>query len=230
MKRAHRLLLGLIAGIAILLGGIWFLSRAVSDHEKLYQGKPSGYWQEQLNSPEAAASNRASAVLTGEIIPHLTLVMLQDTADSGRKLMLISALEKLPGVSINFTKADGRREAATIELGLFGPPARAAVPALLQALKGNDDVIRGRAAIALGRIHADPDIVIPALLACLTDSENDPRAEAVEALGAYGEKAKAAVPRLLGYLGKNENKALWSATPNALKSIDPAAAAKAGIK
>ena len=231
MKRALRIILGLVGGVAILLGGTWLLARGLSDREQLYQGKPSDYWAGQLNSSDAAVSNRANAVLNSEIIPHLTSVMMQDTTDSGRKLRLITALEQLPGVTINSTKADGRREAATIEMGLFGPPARAAVPALLQVLKGNDDVVRGRAATALGRIHADPEIVIPALLACLTDSENDPRAEAAEALGNYGDKAKAAVPHLLGYLGNTKNdKALWAAVPNALKSIDHAAAAKAGVK
>ncbi len=215
------------AGLGIVFGGIWLLTRTLGEHDTLYQGKTADYWSEQLNGPDATASNRANAVLTGDIIPGLVNVMLCDTNDSRLRLALIDKLNGLPGVTIYFEPADGRRALAARGLGEFGLAAKPAIPVLLQALKSNDTVIHGPAIAALGKIHGEPDTIIPLLIGYLDDNElND---EAATALGNFGAQAKVALPKLMPML-KIPNKDLHHAVVLALKQIDPAAAAQAGVK
>ena len=78
-----------IAGLAIVFGGVWLLTRTLGEHETLYRGKPADYWSAQLNGPGASASNQANAVVSGEIIPSLVNVMFFDTNDSRLRLALV---------------------------------------------------------------------------------------------------------------------------------------------
>ena len=182
-KKIVRMSVAVVAGLGIVFGGIWLLTRTLGEHDTLYQGKAAYYWSEQVNSPDATASNHANAVLTGEIIPGLVNVMFSDTNDSRLRLALIDKLNDLPGVAIYFEPADGRRALAARGLGEFGLAAKPAIPVLLLALKGNDTVIHGPAIAALGKIHGDPDTIIPLLIGYLDDSELN--GEAATALGEF---------------------------------------------
>ena len=219
--------LGVLVGSAILVGVIWVLTKTLGDHETYYQGKPLFDWVAQLNSSNAAASSQADIVLIKDIIPHLTEVMFHDTNDSRLRLTLAEKLNGLPGVNVYFTDADGRRGKAARDLGEFGPAARPAIPALLQALKAKDSAVHGPALTALGEIHCEPDIIIPLLINYLDDSNlND---EAAEALGRFGPAAKPALPKLVPLL-KITDKDLHHAVVEALQKIDPKAAAEAGAR
>ena len=219
--------LGVLVGSAILVGVIWVLTKTLGDHETYYQGKPLYGWVAQLNSSNAAASSQADSVLIKDIIPHLTEVMFHDTNDSRLRLTLVEQLNGLPGVNVRFTDADGRRAKAARDLGEFGPAARPAIPALLQALKTKDSAVHGAALAALGGIHCEPDTIIPLLINYLDDSNlND---EAAEALGNFGPAAKPALPKLVPLL-KIADKDLHHAVVEALQKIDPKAAAEAGAR
>lgn len=215
------------AGLAIVFGGIWLLTRTLGEREPLYQGQDAYYWSVQLNSPDAAASNHANAVVTGEIMPNLVNVMFNDTNDSRLRLALIDKLNTLPGVNIYFEPADGRRALAAQTLGEFGLAAKSAIPVLLQALKSADSIVHGPAIFALGKIHGEPDTIIPLLMGYLDDKELN--AEAATALGDFGSQAKVALPKLIPML-KIPDKDLHHAVALALKQIDPAAAVTAGVK
>jgi hypothetical protein len=222
-----RMSVAVIAGLAIVFGGVWLLTRTLGEHETLYRGKPADYWSAQLNGPGASASNQANAVVSGEIIPSLVNVMFCDTNDSRLRLALVDKLNTLPGVNIYFEPADGRRALAARGLGEFGLAAKPAIPVLLQALKSKDTIVHGPAVAALGKIHGEPDTIIPLLIGYLDDNElND---EAATALGNFGPQAKAALPKLIPML-EIPNKDLHHALVGALKQIDPAAAAQAGVK
>jgi HEAT repeat protein len=139
----------------------------------------------------------------------------------------VDGLNSLPGIDIPFMPAYDRRKSAAHELGVYGPAAWAAVPALLQALNSlnsDDDAVRETAAISLGNIHAEPDTVIPALTQCLGDYGVN--AKAVSALGQFGAAAKAAVPRVIILLQANDPETQWAAG-EALRKIDPEAFARA---
>jgi HEAT repeat protein len=225
-KRIVRMSVAVAAGLAIVFGAVWLLTRTLGDHETLYQGKDAYYWSEQLKSPDATASNHANTVLTGDIIPGLVNVMFHDTNDSQLRLALIDKLNTLPGVTIYFEPADGRRALAARGLGQFGLAAKPAIPVLLQALKSTDTAVHGPAIAALGMIHGEPDTIIPMLMGYLDDKElND---EAATALGNFGSQAKVALPKLIPML-KIPDKDLHHAVALAIKQIDPTAAAAAGI-
>jgi len=131
-------------------------------------------------------------------------------------------LNGLPGVTIYFTPADGRRVGAAGTLGQIGPLAQKAIPDLIQALKGGDAAVRGPAARALGEIHGEPDRVIPLLMSYLDDPQDGVPEGAVEGLGEFGVLAKAAVPKLLEMSkAAGQDKDMLGALSIALKRIEP---------
>lgn len=226
-RRLIRISFAVAIGLATLAGAIWVLSKTLSNREQFFQARPLRYWVAQMKSQDPGASKQAELVLNQVIIPQLTESMFHDTNDSKLRKALVENLNELPGILIGFTPAEGRRATAAAELGDFGAQAGAAIPALILALKGHDEVVRGPAAKALGEIHGQPEVVIPLLISVLDDNElND---EAAEALGNFGPLAKAAVPKLIPLL-KAPDKDLHFAVVDALKRIDPDAAATAGVK
>ena len=220
--------IGICAGMLALIGLIWTLSQTLGNlHEELYQGQPLSHWQEQLNGGDVAASNAALAVVNAVVIPRLVDEMFHDTNDSQLRLDLIGTLNGLPGVEIAYVEADRRRAVAAYFLGELGPVAAATVPSLIEVLKGPDVMVHESAIEALGKIHSDPDDVIPLLIKCLDDRNFDD--EAARALSYYGSLAKAAEPKIIRLLRVGDRDDQLTAQ-EALKKIDPEAAAKAGIK
>jgi hypothetical protein len=134
-KRMLRMSAGVLAGLCVLAGCTWVLSRTLGTHETLYQGKSLDYWSMQLTNRDAAASNQAVAVLYSDIIPHLTNQMVSDTNDSALRVALIDKLNMLPGIQMEFVGAEQRRVQAVMDLAAFGPRAKPAVPILLKLLK-----------------------------------------------------------------------------------------------
>jgi WD40 repeat protein/HEAT repeat protein len=84
------------------------------------------------------------------------------------------------------------RQGAASALGRFGVGAKAAVPALTEALQDENSFVRSRVALALWQIDKHPD-AIPALVENL---KGDHPSIAADALGQIGVAAKAAVPLL----------------------------------
>ncbi len=100
---------------------------------------------------------------------------------------------------------------------------------LFHCLQDPGPSVRGRAANALGMLHQKPEQVVPVLIAMLSDSDDNVRGMAALGLGLYGDKAKTAFPVLLKMFNAPD-KATQMWVGYALKSIDPTAAAKAGVK
>src|SRR5437016_4111599 len=223
-QRLLRISLSVLIGAGLLTGIIFVLIHALGDSLTLYDNKPVYFWMGQLTNQDVAASNHAATVLNQQIIPHLTTVMFQDTNDSRLRITLIDRLNTLPNVTIPYTTAPTRRGEAASTLGDIGPPARAAAPALLRALKGEDLPLRRAAAVALGKIHAEPEVVIPLLVTYLNDESLNEAA--ADGLGEYGPAARAGVPKLLS-LSTVRDKDLHLSALEALMKIDPDAAAQA---
>lgn len=221
MKRLARLSAALLAGIVVFCVGLWTLIHLLGDREVLYAGKNESYWIEQAKQKDAFLPGETTyRTINQIIIPQLARTLLQDTNDSPLRIWLVNALNCLPGVNIYFSTAPTRRGNAALFLGQLGPAAQAAAPALLQAFKGTDPIVREPAAVALGKLQVDPPNTVPFLIACL---DNPDLAEAAaDGLGEYGALAKTAVPKLM-VLAKTREKELRHAAFKALQAIDPGA-------
>jgi HEAT repeat protein len=230
MRAWKRIVISVVAGVSVLAAGVWLLVWSLTDREMQYGGKFVRVWIEESHGQDAVVSNRAVVTLSAHIIPQLTNQMFQDTNDSRLQMVLIERLNDfLPGVELQYAPAPFRRAAAARQLGEIGTPAQVAIPALLQVLKADDTPVRANAAGALGQIHREPALVIPALLTALNDPQSSVRTAAAEALASWGQDARAAVPRLVQLLDDQSDRDLFEAVREALKEIDPEAAAKAGL-
>jgi hypothetical protein len=127
-------------------------------------------------------------------------------------------------------------------LPLFeGDPS--AVPVLLELLQGPDAATRGDAALALGEIGPSARAAVPALIGLLKDERLFLRRNAARALGNMGPEAGEAVPSLVEVWTEVRNRPelrlvcpgiamrseVLGAVGEALKKIDPQAAAEAGV-
>jgi HEAT repeat protein len=141
------------------------------------------------------------------------------------------------------------RVGAAYALGRLGPKARASVPALAEALTDEHPRVREEAARALGRVGVDArsaafrlvnalkdrdaavraaaaEAAVQPLMGVLQQGEVEERVAAVRILGDIGPVAKAAVPLLVQALN---DRFVRPAAADALKRIDPGAAARAGL-
>lgn len=114
------------------------------------------------------------------------------------------------------------RRMAALDLWSWGEPAKAAVPALIEALNDPDERVRDQAVQALGRIGPAALPAVPALTESLKTSET--AWEVASALGAIGRSAAAAVPALAAALG-HPSHLVRSAAAEALGKIGPGAGA-----
>lgn len=132
------------------------------------------------------------------------------------------------------------RASAFEALGMIGPKAKAAMPALrnLLTLTTNYSYWGEVTAVAMWRINGDVTNTLPVLIQGLSQPDPQERGEAIDVMAEMGPRAKAAVPILLNELSQPSslpaiianNADTGQKITNALKQIDPEAAAKAGVK
>jgi len=106
------------------------------------------------------------------------------------------AVPQLTDIYERRVSASSRMTAAS-SLGVFGPAAQGAIPALVRGLADNDPFVRTFTASALGSIHSKPELVVPALAKSLTDTDGLVRGNAAFALSYFGKEAQPATPALL---------------------------------
>ncbi|MBI1914787.1 MAG: HEAT repeat domain-containing protein [Planctomycetes bacterium] len=107
-------------------------------------------------------------------------------------------------------------------IGQFGTAAKAAVPRLLDLLRGRDRSSQSSAASALGEIGPDAASAVPFLIRMLADSDKYYRQNAIKSLGQIGSSANDAVPALIPLLKNDELR--WHVA-GALGGIGPVAKA-----
>jgi len=113
-------------------------------------------------------------------------------------------LRTVAGIAVpQLTEIYGRRISASSRqttassLGVFGPAAQSAIPALVRGLADKNPFVRSATVQALGNIHSQPEIVVPALAKCLSDTDMLVRGNAAFGLAAFGQEAQPAAPALL---------------------------------
>jgi HEAT repeat protein len=103
-----------------------------------------------------------------------------------------------------------------------------AVPAVIEILKNPDDQIAYRAARLLREMRQEPSLEVPALIEAAAGTNTLVASSALWALGQFPDQVKTIEPALLNAL-KNSSGSIRHSAADALKTIDPAAAAKAGV-
>jgi HEAT repeat protein len=99
----------------------------------------------------------------------------------------------------------------------------------LRQLKDPEVVKRRQAIRELGVGLADAERVLPALAEALQDHNEYVRHDAAITLGKFGCAARQVVPTLVAAL-KDKDRSVRTAAAQALKKIDPNAAAKTGVR
>jgi hypothetical protein len=166
-------------------------------------------------------------------IRYVPAEFLNNAAASGFPVLGQRAKNAVPALIelANRNISPASRLGAISALGSIGPPAKEAVPLLLPSATNTDIWVRYRTIVALGSIRSEPERVVPVLMNALHDPNENVQNAAVQQLGWFGPDAKLAVPTLVEFI--NAPNSDWvdkmNAT-NALKNIDPEAAAKAGVK
>jgi HEAT repeat protein len=126
------------------------------------------------------------------------------------------------------------RSAVAVACGWVGPSAQDAVPALVNRyLSDASDEVGLYSAQSLGWIQPEPEQVLPALVKNLEKGGGRrwlTYDETFLVLGKLGPKAQAAVPTLLKIVNDQNDPTFRTSAARALKKIDPAAAAKAGVE
>ena len=103
------------------------------------------------------------------------------------------------------------------------------IEAQRQALKAPGSEARAQACIELAKAGPSAAPAVKELIAVTSDPDPTTRKLAAYALGQIGSAAKEAVPRLKEMMDKDQDRDVYSATVNALRAIDPAAAGGATV-
>ena len=240
-----------VATVALLL------SWNTRDHEPVYQGIRLGAWLDDLTSPtpdlRASATNAIRHMGTNAIP---ALLQEASARQSFPKAILTELMRRQPLVKFHIADHQARALAGFRALGTTGALGLAEgftnqnkwirfgcvgqwemcsdypailFPPLFDCLKDEDPLVRSRAANAVGLVHLQPEKVVPVLTEMLSDPNKDVRSMAALGLCMYGTQATSAVPTLLKQLTNSGPEFQFWGT-NALKAIDPAAAARVGIK
>jgi len=100
----------------------------------------------------------------------------------------------------------------------------------LHALHESNAYLRGQSAVAIWRITGEVDTALPVLLQKMPTTIEDSKWDWIIALGEMGPRAEAVVPQLRTELLQDRMQWLLDYVTNALRRIDPEAAAQAGVR
>ncbi len=215
--------------LAIIAAGIGIAALATMGwlswdrNQVIYQGKSLKAWALQLRAPDPAAREQAADALRMMGVKAVPgLIRLVNTKNTGSRKLVWSLATRLPRKprawffrefpwpDPNEACVDGARG-----LGIIGPEAQSAVPALARALRSPAGGVSLEAAAALGHIGKAS---VPALISALHDDDPQVRHAAVFALGEIGPEAGAAVSVLIPLLNTT-NAALRSSAAYSLLRI-----------
>lgn len=180
-----------------------------------------------LKNPVNQASMNALARIGAEAIPPLIEAMGDKNAQVSFQAAQTLGKMGPPAVASLLKVLDDPRKfrwGAAMSLGLIGPEAKSAVPALVKALGDKEGALKRGAARALGEIGVDSPAVIKALASVLDDREC--AYEAMQSLARFGPKAKAALPALHAVLKKSK---INLGAAEAIARIDPKAKAPLAV-
>lgn len=183
---------------------------------------------------------RGAAVALGELgprakdaVPELVALLLQNQFNEierviGREASVaLARIDPEGSLSVpiltTHLKSDSYalRFQAVVQITMLETSAKAAIPAVLDSLKGDTwEDVRRAAAVALPQLRAEPQIAVPALAAALKDKNAYVRTAVAQTLGVYGTQAKSALPGLQAALN-DPDAGVRQAAQEAVTKIQP---------
>src|SRR5713226_7582340 len=178
--------------------------------ERTYQGRPLSQWLEEYrqvlnntNRERQRKDQERFAAVDPAIVLDLVKVLekrpsLNFEGKLGNQLLQFSATRRIGSwLSYRMTEAQNRRLLANYLLGLLGPKAEPAIPAMLRMYQNTNgpEWVRSSIPWSLARINRRPDLVVPVLAEALSGPPFTQTA--AYALGEFGTNSISAIPALL---------------------------------
>jgi HEAT repeat protein len=190
-----------VVPILIFVAVLLLISQFSPSKEPRWQGKPLTEWLDELKQSSGEDTHRQVAEALRQMGTNslpLLLDMLH-TKDSWlkRKVMVFNRKQSIFQIPVE--PAEQRRGLAVEALTMLGPTGKPAIPALGEALNGNEPFIP--AAYALAQIG--PEAVAPLAIA-VTNQDRQVRIHGIAAMGLLGSNGQAAVPFLLMRLNDSD--------------------------
>lgn len=179
--------------------------------DPISEGRPLSVWLLQLKDPDKKARQQATEAIA----------KLRKAASS----VTPTALEMLKD-----EKDEYNRQLGAYLLAYIRPDPKQVAAALVDALRDKDASVRRMASVALSAMSGQAKSQTPALVDLLSDKEADTRQLAAFVLGNINPNPQAVVAALKMAATKDESELVRRSAGEALKKIDPAAAASAGIQ
>lgn len=212
MSRFVALFVALVAGVGV---AVWYYRAPDDGSRPVRVARNDDRWLDDLLSRTPKEVEAATAELEQRGTAALPLIRrtLQDPAvDPARRKAALKAsailgaraAEVIPDVAIALQEPELAPEAA-LALSFMGSTA---VPALRDAIKSDDAVVRREALRSLGKLRErasiDPQIVVPLLLEALNDPDPSVRNVAVTYLGIVRDSPEKEVAGLIKALADPE--------------------------
>jgi HEAT repeat protein len=208
MRRGALLLLVEIAAVAVVAAIIFDLPLVLEGfwrRESFFQGKPTTYWKHQLAGRGAdfgvAQANFRKHGADG--LPVLKEILRTGSEVERQNALAIMrdmgpiAKECLPDFHVMLLDTDPMfRVRAAEAIFKITRETDDVAPALVAALREDNDQICKEAALALGRMGAAAEAAVPALVMSLRDPAPRVRAWSAAALGELGAHAQSAAEDL----------------------------------
>jgi hypothetical protein len=216
-----------VAGTSLVITPVRFAAVGWCRGEKFYHGLPASYWLLQLKAacepvkvqPDAEG---LVAIFGGLAVDGYIKMVAEDIGKDAVPGLVDMLNDPNPSVRVVAVRA----------LHRIGPEAAEAAPALIDAAKKEKESrVRFKAAMALVEIEPGSKSAVPILIESLKDNNLPWGAKdlAIGALGKIGPDAKDAIPMLIELI-REKNRIEASSALEALKKIDPEAAAKHEVK
>jgi HEAT repeat protein len=202
LRIAPLILLGIVL-VGLALYCVW-------PRERSYQGRPLSQWLEEYrqvlnntNREQQRKDQERFAAVDPAIVPDLVNVLEKQAGLNfedklGNQLFQFSATRSIGRrLGYRVTEAQNRRLVANYLLGLLGPKAEPAIPAMLRMYQNTNDPEWVRSSIpwSLARINRRPDLVVPVLAESLSGPQFTQTA--AYALAEFGTNSISAIPALL---------------------------------
>lgn len=126
-------------------------------------------------------------------------------------------------------QSDRIRLAAAVALGWARSDFDFVVGALIERLQDSNSTVHHAVVGSLGQLHMEPKLVVPALMKDFPGTDTLLRMGILTSLAQFGPEARESAPMIVEAL-KDQDGDVRESAAFALKEIDPAAAAKAGVK